>query len=201
MDAKLPAPDGEANEKAAAPECDCHPAVAVVSMGPFTLRKMPTTHLIHGFLGAGKTTFAKRLAVAHGAVRYSPDEWMVRLHGIDPPADRFAGFLEEIYARINAAWPADLENGHDVVLDFGFWRRAERDAARARAASLGAGVKLYALICPEETARARCRARNVRLEGSLFIADNTYDALMARFEPLAPDEPHVAVDTGNPPDP
>ena len=45
------------------------------------------------------------------------------------------------------------------------------------------------------TARARCRLRSANLQGSLYIADNTFDVLKSRFEPLEPDEPHVVIDT------
>jgi predicted kinase len=46
---------------------------------------MPTVHLIHGYLGTGKTTLAKQLAEEVNGVRFNSDEWMVRLHGEDPP--------------------------------------------------------------------------------------------------------------------
>src|SRR5262245_21158636 len=87
----------------------------------------PTAHLIHGYLGAGKTTFAKRLAAETGAVRYSPDELMVARHGHDPPERHFRSYLAAIGAEIEAAWPQTLASGRDVVLDFGFWTRARRD--------------------------------------------------------------------------
>jgi predicted kinase len=48
---------------------------------------MPTVHLIHGYLGTGKTTRAKKLAEEVKGVRFNPDEWMVRLYGDDPPTD------------------------------------------------------------------------------------------------------------------
>jgi predicted kinase len=149
---------------------------------------MATAHLIHGFLGVGKTTFARRLERELRAARYTPDEWMVRRHGEDPPADKFAGFLEAIFADINAEWPRVLAGGRDVILDFGFWTRESRDEARQLAANVGAATRLYRLECPEPVARARCRARNENLDGSLVITDNTYDVLRARFRPLDPDE-------------
>jgi predicted kinase len=49
---------------------------------------MPTTHLIHGYVGAGKTTFARRLEQELPAIRFSHDEWMTRLYGDDPPVDQ-----------------------------------------------------------------------------------------------------------------
>ena len=156
---------------------------------------MRIAYLVHGYLGAGKTTFAKRLAERTHAVRYSPDELMVERHGHDPPAARFAEYLDRIYGEIDAAWPRALENGTDVVLDFGFWTRAWRDAARARATGVGAETKLYFVRCTEDTARRRCRERNRDPGGSLHIADETFDVLKARFEPLGPDEPFELVET------
>jgi tRNA uridine 5-carbamoylmethylation protein Kti12 len=42
---------------------------------------MATAHLIHGFLGAGKTTFARQLERELRAIRFSQDEWMANLNG------------------------------------------------------------------------------------------------------------------------
>ena len=155
----------------------------------------PVAHLVHGYLGAGKTTVAKRLAIELGAVRYSPDEWMVKLYGDDPPADRFAEYLTRVFDVINTQWPSILACGVDVILDFGFWTRESRDSARRRAAEVNAATTLYWVRCAEEVARARCNARNQDLQGSLYIADNTFEVLKGRFEPLEPDEQFVLVNT------
>ena len=154
-----------------------------------------TAHLVHGYLGAGKTTFAKELAERIGALRYSPDELMVARYGHDPPERHFGEYLELVYAEINAEWPLMLSAGRDVVLDFGFWTRAWRDAARARAATVGAGTKIYFVSCSEATARERCLRRNENPEGSLIVSENTFDVLKSRFEPLGPDEPFELVET------
>ncbi len=156
---------------------------------------MPTVHLIHGYIGAGKTTFSKRLAEEVNGVRFNPDEWMVRLYGEDPPADQFAERLERVFALLDEQWMRVARRGVDVVLDYGLWTRASRDAARQRAAAVGATCHLYALQCAESTARARCRLRNANLQGSLYIADPTFDSLKSRFEPLQADEPHLLIDT------
>ena len=156
---------------------------------------MPIVHLLHGFLGTGKTTFARRLARETGALRFSPDERMTARHGTDPHAAHFAAFHEVIMAELDAEWRAAVSDGLDVILDYGFWSRAQRDAIRQAAVSLGASARLYALACPEPIARARIQARNTHLDGSLFIADATYDTLLARFEPLQPDEPHLRIES------
>ena len=158
--------------------------------GPLTV-----AHLIYGYLGAGKTTFAKQLEQRHRAVRYSPDEWLVALYGHDPPAERFAEFSERVSGVIDEQWPRVVARGVDVVLDFGFWSRSARDAARRLASKAGAGTRLYYLTCAEATARERCRRRNHSGDGSLFITENTFEVLKPRFEPLASDEPFELVDS------
>jgi predicted kinase len=157
---------------------------------------MPTVHLIHGYLGAGKTTFAKKLAEEVKGVRFNPDEWMARLYGEDPPAYQFAERLDRVFALLDDQWVRVARCGVDVVLDYGFWTHATRDVARQQAATVGASCRLYALQCPEATARARCLRRNAELQGSLYIADNTFDVLKARFEPLQTDEAYILINTG-----
>ena len=58
---------------------------------------MATAHLIHGFLGAGKTTFARELEQNIPAIRFSHDEWMTRLYGDDPALLKNIRILEQWY--------------------------------------------------------------------------------------------------------
>lgn len=116
-------------------------------------------------------------------------------HLSDPPADHFQTYLARIFTLAHDTWPRVVRAGVDVILDFGFWSRSLRDEVRAIASQLQAPTRLYALRCSEETARARCLARNAALGGSLFIAPNTFDVLRSRFEPLAADEAHELVST------
>ena len=155
---------------------------------------MATAHLIHGFLGVGKTTFARQLEQNLPAIRFSHDEWMARFYGIDPPARLFPSYARNVTVQISLLWPRCLELGVDVVLDLGFWTRQERDQARARAQSLGADVLLYQVTCLEEVARERLKARNQSPDGDLLIADATYDLLKGRFEPLALDEARTEIE-------
>lgn len=127
---------------------------------------MPTAHLIHGYPGAGKTTFARALEAELPAIRFSHDEWMSRLYGIDPPFEHFATYQRNVWSLMQETWIRCLALGLDVVLDMGFWRRADRDAARAAAASLSATCKLYDLKCSEVEAWRRIEARNNNLGGS-----------------------------------
>jgi predicted kinase len=157
---------------------------------------MATAHLIFGYLGAGKTTFAKQLEQACNAVRFTHDEWMTALYGSNPSAEHFAEYAERVSRVMEPIWSRVLVCGVDVVLDLALWSRAARDEIRATVRRLGGSSKLYWLRCTEAVARERCRVRNADLQRSLYIADATFDVLKARFEPLGADEEHEAIETG-----
>lgn len=154
---------------------------------------MPVAHLIHGYIGAGKTTFARHLESQTLAVRFTHDEWMRRLHGDDPPEAHFSDYAERVSSLMETVWRRCLIAGADVILDFGFWSRRERDRIRGVIAEFGAEHILYRLACEEEIARQRIERRNKALTDSLYIAPNTFEVLKARFEQLGPDEARIEV--------
>ena len=157
---------------------------------------MPTIHLMHGFVGSGKTSYAKRLERELGAFRFTHDEWMVKLYGVDPPQEKFAEYWKRVEELIWEVAARALSLGNDVILDFGFWTRASRDDARQRAKDLGADVKIYSFSCPEELMRARVQQRTAELpEGNLWINDAAFEEFKSRFQPLQDDEEHVVVAT------
>jgi predicted kinase len=157
---------------------------------------MATVHLVYGYLGAGKTTFARCLEDQTDAVRFSADEWYLRLFTdgattahLDPARwDRMMALLDEL-------WPSLLTRGVDVVLDFGFWSRASRDRARALAKAADAVIRLYEVTCREDIARARCLDRNPQPGVSFEIGPAAFEDLKAKLEPLGEDEEHHTIDT------
>ena len=152
--------------------------------------------MIYGFVGAGKTTFAKKLEQETSAVRFSPDEWMIERYGTNPPVEKFQDYYNEIDALIWKEVEKTVARGGDVILDFGFWDRASRDYARAFAAKHHAEVKLYALTCPEDIMRQRVLERTRSLPpGALVIDENAFELFKTRFEELEDDEGRVVVDT------
>jgi predicted kinase len=149
--------------------------------------------LIHGYLGAGKTTLAYRLEAEKQAVRFTHDEWMRSLYGEDPPESTFRERAQRVSNVIEATWMRCMLLKTNVILDFGFWSRRERDRVRGVVASLGGEAILYRLSCPDDVAWERISKRNERLETSLYISPNTFEILKAEFEPLEPDEECVTI--------
>ena len=102
--------------------------------------------LLCGLPASGKTTLAREIADAYGAVRLSQDEWKLAL-GIDP-------FDEAMRVRLETQlWDLAqrlLALGTSVILEWGFWARSERDEMREVARSLGAMVELRFLDVPYE---------------------------------------------------
>lgn len=78
---------------------------------------MPIVHMIHGFVGAGKTTFSKKLEQEVRAVRFTPDEWICDLYGNNPPAENFDERQNCIYYMIRKMAERVLAAGADVILD------------------------------------------------------------------------------------
>ena len=154
-----------------------------------------TAHLIHGFIGAGKTTFARQLEQSLGAQRFTHDEWMVQRHGHAPDADRFPEFLEQIDRDIWDAALQVLDSGQDVIIDVGFWSRASRREAIEKVTAAGAVVRFYSVVSPIALMRERTLRRSEAPPGdSLWIDGPAFDTLLLQFEPMSPDEEFIEID-------
>jgi predicted kinase len=112
--------------------------------------------IVCGLPGSGKTTVAQALEHDFSAVRLSPDDWMDAL-SIDL-------YDEESRQRIEALqWTLAqrvLALGMVVIIEWGTWARAERDALRLRARELGAAVELRYVSAAPDTLFQRIRKRD-----------------------------------------
>ncbi|GAA0991846.1 AAA family ATPase [Acrocarpospora macrocephala] len=144
--------------------------------------------LLCGLPGSGKTTLARRLARELPAIRLCPDEWLSGL-GVDPYAeearDRLEGLLRQHAYEL-------LRLGQDVILEFGFWARAERDELRLAARALGAAVELRYLDVPLDVLWRRLESRNSA--GAQEVALISKDAIERWAKVFqAPDQDELAL--------
>nr|WP_240896201.1 AAA family ATPase [Kineococcus siccus] len=138
-----------------------------------------------GLPAAGKTRRARELAAARGALRLTPDEWMIPLFGQHQPEGR----RTVVEGRLVWLALSALRLGVDVVLDFGVWAREERTALRALAASVGAASELVYLPVAADEQRRRVRARARTDAGTTFaMTDADLDGWRAGFEVPTADE-------------
>lgn len=132
-----------------------------------------------GLPGAGKTTRARQLAEEHGALRLTPDDWMIPLFGTAEP-DGKRDVLEGRMLRL-ALDAVGLGTG--VVVDYGCWSRDERSAIRWLARAEGARFRMVYLPVDEETQRARiARRRATAPEETLPLTEADIRHGRARFE-------------------
>ncbi|MBQ8369414.1 MAG: ATP-binding protein [Clostridia bacterium] len=150
--------------------------------------------LICGKICSGKTTYAHLLRQRYGGALLSVDEIMLAMFG------QHCGERHDEYAantqRYLFAKSAELaETGIDVILDWGFWTKAGRDAARAFYRERDIPCEFHAIDIPDEVWHERLKKRNaeVRLDPTLayYVDENLAAKFGSRFE--MPDDSEIDV--------
>ncbi|MGH2501929.1 MAG: AAA family ATPase [Ktedonobacterales bacterium] len=149
---------------------------------------IPRLVLVCGLPGAGKTTLARRLEAKMLAVRLCPDEWLAAL-GInlwdEAPRDQLETQFWLLARRL-------LALGQSVILESGFWLRADRDEKRLGARALGAAVELRYLGVPLDELYRRIERRNAApAPGDVHITRADLELWATLFQP--PDAAELAL--------
>ena len=151
---------------------------------------MPTLYLTCGLPGSGKTSLAKIIEHEASALRLTGDDWMHKLYpGISTPEAETGpcrGRVEGLQWQI-ALQAIRLQC--NVVVDWGVWSRAERDACRDEARAYGARVVLCFRDVPFEELWNRLSRRNAELPaGTFHIARADLHRWSKLFEPPSAEE-------------
>lgn len=144
-----------------------------------------------GLSGAGKSTYARELEV-RGWVRFTIDSEAWQMGFIEaaaiPPE-----VAADIRTRQREAIALALDAGKDVVVDYSFWSRAQREDYRALGRSHGATVEVVYMKTPEAVARRRLAARRGAGADDFVVGADLFDRYVAGFEAPGSDERDVTV--------
>ncbi len=152
---------------------------------------MPHLVLMVGLPGAGKTTRARQLEVSLPALRLTPDEWILRLLGADAGRPAQDAIRDSVEAVLTDLAMRALTLGVNVILDFGFWSREERDRFRALGETVGASSEIVFVDAPLTELKRRVSTRSPH--NTLSISATEMDEFARAFEPPEPDELQVRV--------
>lgn len=81
---------------------------------------MAAVHLIVGYMGFGKTFFARRLERELPAVRFTHDGFMHALYGRNLPEEEFRDAWQRVDALIWKLAEQTVKAGAHAILDYGF---------------------------------------------------------------------------------
>lgn len=152
-----------------------------------------TVYLICGFIGAGKTTFSKKLAEKTGAMRVTKDEWMVKIFGNKAPNREDFSILDNNVANLATEFALELAGrGVDVILDEGYWIRSQRDELKERIKQVGARWVLYYVETPMEQMKDRVVKRTINPGSESFeISEEMFDGYVKYWQPPTKDEDYL----------
>jgi predicted kinase len=134
-----------------------------------------TVHLLAGLNGAGKSTHARRLERECPAVRFTLDEWMLRLFRLSYDDPLYPDLSERCQDLMWDVAKQVLTTGTDVVLDWNLWSCQRRKTWRDKVAATGHRAVLHYVRVPVETAIRQVEAR--RSEGTAIAHALDADAV------------------------
>jgi predicted kinase len=155
-----------------------------------TERGAAHVHLIVGPVGAGKSTFALRLAREQRAVRLNLDEWMAALFRPDrPETGVMAWYVERTGRCLGQIWTLAerlLEAETHVVLEIGLIQRRERESFFEQVDASHHDLTVYVVDAPRELRRERVQQRNAQ-QGetfSMLVPAEIFELASDLWEPL-----------------
>ena len=144
---------------------------------------MAKVFLMCGKICSGKSTHAEELRKEHRAVVLSVDEITLALFGGNP-GEKLDEYVEKSEEYLYRKSLDILEMGINVVLDWGFWTKRERDYARNYYGSRDIAYEFHYIDISEQEWHRRLQKRNQDIKDHKIEAYFVDDGLAAKFEAI-----------------
>lgn len=151
---------------------------------------MSKVYLIEGPVGAGKSTYARELALRTHGVHFALDAWFATLFSPDRPPGGFSPswYVERKQRLLEAMWKQAREtvaSGIDVILELGLVQHQPRRDFCERVQAEGIDLVVHVLDAPVDVRRARVQRRNAE-RGATFamvVSDEVFELANRAWEP------------------
>ncbi len=122
--------------------------------------------ILCGKIASGKTFYANQLRDKNNGVILSVDDLMLMLSDscLGEHHDDMALRCERYFYKLSEQI---LPKGLDVIIDFGYWSRTEREEAKEYFKRRGIPAELHYIRIPEEKRLKQLESRNARLLSEL----------------------------------
>lgn len=155
------------------------------------MKKVSVVYLICGFLGAGKTTYSRKLAEKSRMIHLNPDEVCMQRYSQEEYENNwdfcFAQTFEFLWSEI-----ADyIRQGQDVIFDVGFWTKSSREEAVKKVKQMGGNPIVHYVYAPDYVLKQRLMIRTGKIaEHNLKY----FDDIKKSFEAPTADESCVVIE-------
>lgn len=146
----------------------------------------PKLYIFVGFPGAGKTSMAKIIQEATGAIHLWADNERWQMFGTPTHHDDES---RKLYEYLNDKTAQLLNSGKSVLFDTNFNHRFDRDHLRAVAQKNNADTVLIWLTTPADVARDRAvHSKDSRNGYTMNMTPEEFENITAKLEPPSEDE-------------
>ncbi|WP_300283011.1 AAA family ATPase [Peptacetobacter sp.] len=147
---------------------------------------MSTVIMMCGVSGSGKTTYAKQKE-KEGFIRLSIDEEMWNKYGqrgVDYPYSEYDELSEKVELSLQNRLLELISKNKNIVLDFSFWNRDDRNFYKKIITESGAKVKLIYLKANKDLLKKRLAKRNLNLNANspFIISDKILNDYFDGFQ-------------------
>ena len=137
--------------------------------------------LICGKIASGKSVYAERIKKQENAVLLSVDELVLSVLGSEL-GDKHDEITERVQAYLFDKSLEIVNAGANALLDWGFWTRERRQAARDFYASRGVACEFHYIDTPDEVWRRNIEIRNAAVLAGRSDAYFVDEGLMKKLE-------------------